>query len=89
MNNVPYYNDINHLSENYETQNSIKSYIPTRKYVNFNINIDETTDVNISDHFNNNNCICLYYSYKKIRVYSVNYNALRIMSGMAGMEFSN
>ncbi len=76
-------------SSSYEEENLIKSYIPTRKYVNFNINIDETTDVNPSDYFNDNNCVCLYYSPKKIRVYLVNYNVLRIMSGMAGMAFSN
>ena len=77
------------LCSSYKTENLIKSYIPTRKYVNFNINIDETTDVNISDHFNNNNCICLYYSPEKIKIGPVNYNVLRIMSGMAGHAFSN
>lgn len=31
----------------YETINLIKSYIPTRKYVNFNININETMDITV------------------------------------------
>ncbi len=73
----------------YETINLIKSYIPTRKYVNFNININEITDVTVLDYFNDNNFICLYYSPKKITMFLGTYNVLRPMSGMAGLAFSN